>query len=264
MIIIDTNDELDFLINYLINERHEKTDIPNNITDKKILLRSLMNIRLPGELSSDFLKVQDAYLRRETLNKDLISIEDISEVKDRLMLWRGDITCLKVDAIINAANSKLLGCFVPMHNCIDNVIHSSAGLQLREECSQLMKEQGHDEGVGDAKITSAYNLPSKYVIHTVGPSIHQGLKPSKDDCELLSNCYSSSLKIAEEYHLESIAFCCISTGVFNFPQDLAARIAIKTVTDYIKYNETCLKNIIFNVFTDTDYMIYKQLLFGDI
>ena len=177
------------------------------------------------------------------------------------MLWQGDITTLKVDAIVNAANSKLLGCFVPLHNCIDNVIHSSAGLQLREECNKIMEMQDRDEEVGKAKITSAYNLPSKYVIHTVGPAIPQGLKPSGKDCEALANCYKSCLEIATSYKLESLAFCCISTGVFNFPQKLAAEIAVKTVEDYLDLNETTLENVIFDVFSDDDYSIYKDLLF---
>ena len=220
-----------------------------------------MNIRIPSELSDEFLKVQDDFLTQETLNKDLTSIDDINEATGKIMLWQGDITTLKVDAIVNAANSKLLGCFVPLHNCIDNVIHSSAGLQLREECNKIMEMQEMDEEVGKAKITSAYNLPSKYVIHTVGPAIPQGLKPSGKDCEALANCYKSCLEIATSYKLESLAFCCISTGVFNFPQKLAAEIAVKTVEDYLDLNETTLENVIFDVFSDDDYSIYKNLLF---
>jgi len=179
------------------------------------------------------------------------------------MLWQGDIVTLKVDAIVNAANSKLLGCFIPHHNCIDNIIHSAAGLQLRDECSRIMKSQGVDEEVGKAKITDAYNLPSKHVIHTVGPAIPQGSRPSDKNMEELASCYRSCLEIANRYNLESIAFCCISTGVFNFPQDLAAEIAIGTVEEYLKSNETTLKHVIFNVFTDESYMTYKELLFGD-
>lgn len=222
-----------------------------------------MNIRPPRKISDEFLKIQDEFLRNETINKNLTSVSDIVEVKGKLMLWQGDITTLKVDVIVNAANSKLLGCFIPQHNCIDNVIHSAAGLQLRDECDTIMKIQDKDEDVGRAKITGAYNLPSKHVIHTVGPSIPQGEKPSNNDCESLANCYKSCLEIANYNKLESIAFCCISTGVFNFPQDLAAKIAIKTVNEYLNSNETTLKNIIFNVFTDTDYLIYKNLLFGE-
>ena len=254
---------MDFLIEYLIDERDEKIEIPDDFKSKRALFRSLMNVRLPFEISDDFLKIQDEFLTQETLNKKLTSPSDIVEVKGNLMLWQGDITTLKVDAIVNAANSKLLGCFIPQHNCIDNVIHSSAGLQLRQECNRIMKIQGCDEDVGKAKITGAYNLPSKHVIHTVGPAIPQGLKPSNEDCEALAGCYRSCLDIAVYNELESLAFCCISTGVFNFPQDLAARIAIETVEQYLKSNQTTLKHVIFNVFTDDDYLIYKNLLFED-
>ena len=255
-------EQLDFLIKYLIDERDETIDIPDDCQSKRALLRSLMNVRPPLKISDDFLKVQDELLTSETSNKDLTSPEDIREVNGKLMLWQGDITTLKVDAIVNAANSKLLGCFIPQHNCIDNVIHSAAGVQLRAECNRIMQTQDHDEEVGGAKITGAYNLPSKHVIHTVGPAIPYGSKPSKKDCDDLASCYNSCLDIASYNRLESIAFCCISTGVFNFPQDLAAKIAIKTVTQYLKSNETSLKHIIFNVFTDKDYLIYKEFFNG--
>jgi O-acetyl-ADP-ribose deacetylase (regulator of RNase III) len=255
-------EQLDFLIKYLINERDETIDIPDDYQSKRALLRSLMNVRPPLKISDDFLKVQDELLTSETSNKDLTCPEDIKEVNGKLMLWQGDITTLKVDAIVNAANSKLLGCFIPQHNCIDNVIHSAAGVQLRAECNRIMQTQGHDEEVGGAKITGAYNLPSKHVIHTVGPAIPYGSKPSKKDCDDLASCYNSCLDIASYNRLESIAFCCISTGVFNFPQDLAAKIAIKTVSQYLKSNETSLKHIIFNVFTDKDYLIYKEFFNG--
>lgn len=255
-------EQLDFLIKYLIDERDETIDIPDDCQSKRALLRSLMNVRPPLKISDDFLKVQDELLTSETSNKDLTSPEDIREVNGKLMLWQGDITTLKVDAIVNAANSKLLGCFIPQHNCIDNVIHSAAGVQLRAECNRIMQTQDHDEEVGGAKITGAYNLPSKHVIHTVGPAIPYGSKPSKKDCDDLASCYNSCLDIASYNKLESIAFCCISTGVFNFPQDLAAKIAIKTVSQYLKSNETSLKHIIFNVFTDKDYLIYKEFFNG--
>ena len=255
-------EQLDFLIKYLIDERDETIDIPDDCQSKRALLRSLMNVRPPLKISDDFLKVQDELLTSETSNKDLTSPEDIKEVNGKLMLWQGDITTLKVDAIVNAANSKLLGCFIPQHNCIDNVIHSAAGVQLRAECNRIMQTQDHDEEVGGAKITGAYNLPSKHVIHTVGPAIPYGSKPSKKDCDDLASCYNSCLDIASYNRLESIVFCCISTGVFNFPQDLAAKIAIKTVTQYLKSNETSLKHIIFNVFTDKDYLIYKEFFNG--
>lgn len=254
---------MDFLVKYLIDERDEIIDVPDDYNSKRMLLRSLMNVRLPSKLSDEFLEVQDEFLTSETLNKTLTSVDEIAEVKDRIMLWQGDITTLKVDAIVNAANSKLLGCFIPHHNCIDNVIHSAAGLQLREECSKIMEVQDSDEEVGRAKITGAYNLPSKHVIHTVGPAIPQGMEPCDKDKRNLANCYKSCLDIASYNKLQSIAFCCISTGVFNFPQVLAAKIAVSTVEEYLDNNETSLKYVVFNVFTDTDYLIYKKLLFGD-
>lgn len=255
---------MDFLIEYLIDERNERIDIPNSLNDKKTLFRSLMNVRPPSEVSNEFLQVQDEFLTNETLNKKLTSVDEIHEVKGKLALWQGDIVTLKVDAIVNAANSKLLGCFIPMHNCIDNIIHSAAGIQLREECNKIMQTQGNDEEVGKAKITSAYNLPSKYVIHTVGPSIPQGFEPSGEDCEKLAGCYRSCLEIADANELKSIAFCSISTGVFNFPQDIAAEIAIKTVEEYLNENKTTLEKVIFDVFSDRSYLLYKDLLFGDI
>ena len=260
---INADEQLDFLIKYLIDERDENINVPNDYYAKRALLRSLMNVRLPFKISDEFIRVQDEFLTAETLDKPLTSPNMIDEVKGKLMLWQGDITTLKVDAIVNAANSKLLGCFIPQHNCIDNVIHSAAGVQLREECNRIMKMQGCDEEVGKAKITGAYNLPSKHVIHTVGPQIPHGLKPSKEDCNDLANCYRACLDIASYNKLESIAFCCISTGVFNFPQDLAAEIAVSTVEEYLKSCETTLKHVIFNVFTDMDYLIYKKLLFED-
>jgi O-acetyl-ADP-ribose deacetylase (regulator of RNase III) len=254
---------LDFLVGYLIDERGENIDVPNDFSSKRALLRSLMNVRPPMKISDEFIKVQDEFLTAETLGKDLTSVEDINEVRGKIMLWQGDIVTLKVDAIVNAANSKLLGCFIPQHNCIDNIIHSSAGVQLREECNRIMQLQGCDEDVGKAKITSAYNLPSKHVIHTVGPAIPYGSMPTDENRGELASCYKSCLDIASANNLESIAFCCISTGVFNFPQDLAAEIAIETVEEYLKDNETTLKHIIFNVFSDESYMIYKKLLFGE-
>ena len=250
------------MVGYLIDERNEDIAVPHDYDSKRALLRSLMNIRPPLKISDEFLKVQDEFLTAETLNKHLTGIEDIEDVDGRIMLWQGDITTLKVDAIVNAANSKLLGCFIPQHNCIDNVIHSAAGLQLRDECNRIMEMQGFDESVGKAKITGAYNLPSKHVIHTVGPAIPQGLKPSKKDEDDLASCYKSCLDIAGEYELESIAFCGISTGVFNFPQDLACEIAVKTVRDYLKDNETTLKHVIFDVFSDESYLLYKELIYG--
>jgi O-acetyl-ADP-ribose deacetylase (regulator of RNase III) len=258
---MNKEEQLDFLINYLIDERNESIKIPHDYKAKRDLLQSLMNVRMPLKISDEFLKVQDDFLTAETLSKNLTSVDDIKDVAGKIMLWQGDIVTLKVDAIVNAANSKLLGCFIPLHNCIDNMIHSAAGLQLRDECNSIMQQQGQDQEVGKAKITSAYNLPSKYVIHTVGPAIPYGSKPSKSDCEALENCYKSCLEIASENNLESLAFCAISTGVFNFPRDLAAKIAIDTVREYLNSNETSLNHVIFDVFSDDSYTTYRNLLF---
>ena len=261
--MFNIEEKLDFLIQYLINEKEENIDIPKDYESKRLLFRSLRNIRPSLKTSDEFIKVQDEFLRNELLDKGIVKVDDIVESREKFKLWQGDITRLEVDAIVNAANSKLLGCFIPLHNCIDNAIHSAAGIQLRDECAHIMRNRGVDEVVGSAKITKGYNLPSKYVIHTVGPQIPMDCKPTKNDCDELSSCYKSCLEIADVNHLESIAFCCISTGVFNFPQEMACEIAIKTIKDYINNNLSTLKDIIFCVFSDKDYSIYKKALFGD-
>lgn len=252
-------ERLAFLINYLINENKELSsiEIPAQDTAKKHLLCSLMNIRPPKIVSKEFLEVQDAYLQEECTRKGVISLSDISLARSGIYLWQGDITRLSVDAIVNAANSAMLGCFVPCHGCIDNAIHSAAGVELRQECFHIMEKQKTKEPTGKAKITKAYNLPCHYVIHTVGPIIYG--KVTRKDCDLLSNCYRSCLELAAAYQLKSIAFCCISTGEFHFPNDKAARIAIQTVQDYQSKNQNDLE-VVFNVFKDSDYQIYKQLL----
>lgn len=252
-------ERLDFLINYLIDENNElrAIDIPVQDTERKRLLRSLMNIRPPKTASKEFLEVQDAYLQEECSQKGVISLSDISMAEPGIYLWQGDITRLSVDAIVNAANSAMLGCFVPCHGCIDNAIHSAAGVELRLECSRIMEKQGAEEPTGKAKITKAYNLPCRYVLHTVGPIIYG--KVTGKDCELLSECYRSCLELAAAYQLKTIAFCCISTGEFHFPNEKAAAIAIQTVQDYQRKNQNGLE-VVFNVFKDSDYQIYKQLL----
>lgn len=225
-------ERLVFLINYLIDENNElrTIDIPAQDTERKRLLRSLMNIRPPKTVSKEFLEVQDAYLQEECTQKGVISLSDISIAEPGIYLWQGDITRLSVDAIVNAANSAMLGCFVPCHGCIDNAIHSAAGVELRLECSRIMEKQGAEEPTGKAKITKAYNLPCRYVLHTVGPIIYG--KVTGKDCDLLSDCYRSCLELAAAKQLKSIAFCCISTGEFHFPNDKAAEIAIQTVKDF--------------------------------
>ena len=204
-------ERLDFLINYLIGENSElrAIDIPTQDTEKKRLLRSLMNIRPPKTASKAFLEVQDAYLQEECAPKGVISLSDISLEQPGIYLWQGDITLLSVDAIVNAANSAMLGCFVPCHGCIDNAIHSAAGIQLRNECAEIMERQGREEPVGRAKITKGYNLPAKYVLHTVGPTV--GLNVTEKQKEELRSCYISCLILAEKEGLKTLAFCCISS-----------------------------------------------------
>ena len=248
-----------YLIKYLLNENNKyiNVEIPNDVTAQKRLLRSLFNVRLPQHISDDFLIVQDEYLKEETRFKGITDIKDLKQVEDEIYLWQGDITTLKCDAIVNAANSGLTGCYIPCHNCIDNIIHTYSGIQLRNECDRIIKKQGHEEETGSAKITSAYNLPSKYVIHTVGTIVNGSVTlKNKDE---LKSCYLSCLKLADENKLESIAFCCISTGVFGFPNETAAEIAVNTVRDYKKNSKTKLE-VIFNVFKECDYEIYKKLL----
>ena len=248
-----------YLIKDLINETGNlKTiDIPTDNTAQKRLLRSLMNIRPPKPVSPKFLAMQNAYLQEEQRKKGVISLADLSPVQPGIYLWQGDITRLSTDAIVNAANSAMLGCFVPCHGCIDNAIHSAAGVELRLECAHIMAHQKTEESIGKAKITKAYNLPCRYVLHTVGPIIHR--KVTKEACDLLSRCYHSCLDLAEAYQLKSVAFCCISTGEFHFPNKKAAEIAVQTVQDYRKKNQNSLE-VVFNVFKDIDYEIYKQLL----
>ena len=227
------------------------------VVAQRRLLRSLMNVRPPMPLGENFLALQDELLSSERKEKSVVDGMELPTTADpRIGLWQVDITRLKVDAIVNAANSALLGCFCPCHDCIDNAIHSAAGLQLRDECHQLMQAQGHDEPTGSAKITKAYNLPSRYVLHTVGPIVHGALTGA--DREDLANCYRSCLALAASEGLKSVAFCCISTGEFHFPNEKAAEIAVETVCDFLA-NGVDMK-VIFNVFKDEDLRIYRSLL----
>ena len=232
-------------------------ETPSDAAEQKLLLRGLLNVRPPMPVSEDFIAVQDEYLKTELERKGITDYKTLSSVSDGIYLWQGDITTLKCDAIVNAANSKMLGCFCPNHKCIDNAIHTFSGVQLRLACDELMKEQGFDEPTGKAKITPAFNLPCKNIIHTVGPIV--GIRLTKKDCELLRSCYRSCLEIAEENKLHSIAFCCISTGEFHFPNRAAAEIAIDTVREYKQNNQSNIE-VIFNVFKDEDYEIYRELL----
>ena len=251
-----------FLIQSLLNERPscQKQIIPADSERQKILLRGLMNVRRPVRIGADFLQVQDAYLQDETAAKGITDIADLTPIQPGLYLWQGDITTLKCDAIVNAANSGMTGCYIPNHRCIDNAIHTFAGVELRLTCEQLMEQQGYPEPTGQAKITPAFNLPCRYVLHTVGPII-SGIV-TKEDKELLASCYRSCLELAAENGLESVAFCCISTGEFHFPNDLAAEIAVRTVKEFLK-KQTSVKKVIFNVFKDLDKAIYEKLLRAD-
>ena len=252
-------ERLDYLIHYLLSEdkQYQDLSVPNNETDKKRLLRSLMNVRPPKKISQDFLKIQDLYLQEELKKKNITSIENLIPINQQIYVWKGDITGLKVDAIVNAGNSALLGCFVPCHGCIDNAIHSYAGIQLRLECQNIMERQGTPELTGKAKITKGYNLPAKYVLHTVGPIIREKLK--EKDCALLASCYRSCLELANAHQLKSIAFCCISTGEFHFPNDIAGEIAVHTVKKYLEETNSKIE-VVFNVFKEDDEQIYKRLL----
>ena len=261
-------ERVDCLIAYLKKENssYDTLQEPYDYDGKRRLLRSLMNVRFPMGISEEYLVMQDELLGEEAAEKGIVKLEDISPIGeiypcttiknvDKMSLWRGDITRLSVDAIVNAANSQLLGCFVPCHGCIDNVIHSAAGVELRNECAQIMEMQGHEEPTGKAKITKGYNLPARHVIHTVGPIV--GMEVTGKQKEELRSCYVSCLKLAEKNGLKSIAFCCISTGEFHFPNKLAAQIAVETVDRYLSSSK--LERVIFNVFKEEDEHIYRKL-----
>ena len=274
---MDRLENLKNIIMYLMADEHVSHRIPSSLEERQRMMRALMNVwssesiqaclegRVatnedevnvwePRPIAEDFLKMQDAELQMQCEDKGIVEISDITPQTSDILLWQGDITRLKVDAIVNAANAQALGCWAPLHNCIDNCIHSAAGIQLRKECADKM--QGRLLATGDAFITQGYNLPARHVIHTVGPIIPDGV-PTKEQEEQLAQCYRSCLDLAEQNGLESIAFCCISTGVFHFPNELAARIAIETVKSYPRH---ALKTIVFNVFLDKDRNIYQQLL----
>ena len=248
-----------YLIKTLLAEqpRYRDIEIPEETGEQKRLLRSLFNVRMPGKIGEDFLQLQDEYLQEATKEKGITDLNDLQPIQDGIYLWQGDITTLRCDAIVNAANSGMTGCYQPCHNCIDNCIHTYAGIQLRNACADIMEKQGHEEPTGQAKITPAFNLPCRYVLHTVGPIV-QG-KLTKEHEELLASCYRSCLELADENEVKSVAFCCISTGVFMFPNERAAEIAVQTVRDYRREKNSGIE-VIFNVWKDEDYEIYRELL----
>ena len=253
------NEKLNNLIAYLLSERPEWNGltIPAKESEQFRLYRSLVNIRPAEKASAEYLKAEDEFLQKLTAQKGITDIADLQPVEKNIYLWKGDITTLKCGAIVNAANSGMTGCYRPCHNCIDNCIHTFAGVRLRLKCAEIMKAQGHEEPTGTAKITPAYNLPCDYVIHTVGPIVQGRL--TEKHCELLKSCYQSCLELAILNGIKSIAFCCISTGVFCFPNQRAAEIAVQTVRDYKRQNDSDIK-VIFNVFKDEDERIYNELL----
>ena len=256
---MDSDDRLTYLIDALKAYTPDSETL-DGITDPRLHLRALMNVTMPYDLPDKFYRVQDELLEEECRNKRLYSIDDMetSTLDKRLLLFKGDITTIRVDAIVNAANSALLGCFRPLHNCIDNIIHSAAGLEVRRDLMKVMKRQGCEEETGKAKITKGYALPSKYIIHTVGPIV-TGRRPDENDEALLSSCYASCLKLLTENNLNSIAFPCISTGVFGYPKKDAPKVAVNAVMEFLKEDRT-VKHVVFNVFEDEDEEYYRKEL----
>lgn len=284
---MDRIENIDFCIRYLLEQNRTQADIPASLPEKQRLLRALMNVTEvesranssalprcsnvtegnvwePQPLSEEFLHAQDAELQAQLQEKGIIDCDNASmlECESKLSLWQGDITRLKVDAIVNAANSQGLGCWHPLHACIDNAIHSAAGLQLRQECDNVLR--GGEIATGEAIITKAYNLPCRYVLHTVGPIVPTGIPTMEQELQL-ANCYRNCLGLAEANGCRSIAFCCISTGEFHFPNRRAAEIAVDTVKEYttsyaLTHSHNNALTVVFNVFKDIDYDIYRELL----
>lgn len=254
---MNRKEKLLYLINYLISENPKYREIQVPEEENKLfgLFRSLVNVRPPKPVSGDFLAVQDEFLREEIAAAGITDIAGLTPVEREIYLWQGDITTLKCGAIVNAANSQMLGCFQPCHSCIDNAIHTFSGVQLRLKCAEIMEEQGFPEPTGRAKITPAYNLPCEKIIHTVGPIVHGKLNEKHK--RQLEDCYHECLAAASKSGVKSLAFCCISTGVFAFPREEAAKIAVRTVRDYLRDHEL---KVIFNVFGQNDFEVYQKLL----
>ena len=259
-------ERLDYLVEEFKADSGEYKDLntPDNREEKRRILRSLMNIRMPKEMSPEVLKVQDEYLTERAAEKGVVNLSDIPVIRDGLSIWQGDITRLSVDAIVNAANSQMLGCFVPMHTCIDNCIHTFAGVQLRTECNRQMNElrirygRDYEQPTAVPMLTDAYNLPAKKVVHVVGPIVQYRLTPGLE--KDLADCYRNTLDMCAGNGLKSVAFCCISTGVFRFPNKRAAEIAVSTVTEWLHNNPGKVERVIFNVFKDEDKTIYEKLI----
>ncbi|GAA6492018.1 protein-ADP-ribose hydrolase [Candidatus Bariatricus faecipullorum] len=269
-------ERLDYLLEKFKEDsgRYRNLEVGDDWQEKRMVLRSLMNIRMPGAMDEDVLRMQDEFLQEEAREKGIVTLQEIPSVKeqygserplaDRISLWQGDITRLQVGAIVNAANSQMLGCFVPCHGCIDNAIHSAAGIELREACSRYMnqkrRERGRDyeEPTGQAVLTEGYNLPADYVIHTVGPIVGGRLTTGLE--QDLENCYRNVLNCCVEHRIRSVAFCCISTGEFHFPNDRAAEIALDTVTGFLEKHSQDFDRVVFNVFKDMDRELYENLL----
>ena len=270
-------DKIDLLLKKLKEDSAEYKELETtgySSEDKKNAIRSLMNIRMPRELSQTLVNLQDEYLQEELREKGVVNLLDIPTIKEKynakvpfaekISLWQGDITRLKIGAIVNAANSQMLGCFVPCHRCIDNAIHSAAGMQLRQECDHIMQNRRmkygrrYEEPTGTATLTSGYNLPCDHVIHTVGPIVYGELNEML--CQDLQNCYENVLKCCLEHNIKSVAFCCISTGEFHFPNDKAAQIAWETVKSFLEKHGDCMEQVVFNVFEDSDLRIYENIL----
>lgn len=267
-------------LNYLLDafkadsEGYQHLSVPNDSEQKRRALRSLMNIRMPGPMPEEVLAVQDEYLKESARERGVVTLTDIPTVRealgdkgpfgDVLSLWQGDITRLEVDAIVNAANSRMLGCFVPMHTCIDNCIHTFAGVQLRAECDRQMAElrrlygRDYEQPTAVPMLTPGYNLPARYVVHVVGPIVSRRLTPALEG--ELAGCYTRTLDLCAESGIKSVAFCCISTGVFRFPNERAAEIAVATVKDWLEAHNGQMERVIFNVFLEKDKRLYAALL----
>ncbi len=259
-------ERLDYLLDAFKEDsvQYKELQVGSDIEDKRIALRSLMNIRMPAPMDDEILKVQDEYLSRRLAEKGIVTLDHIPEVADKISIWQGDITLLDVDAIVNAANSQMLGCFVPMHTCIDNCIHTFAGIQLRLECHNKMEElrsihgPSYQQPTSIPMLTDAYNLPARKVIHVVGPIVSGSL--SEEHEKALADCYTNVLDMCLENSLRSVAFCCISTGVFHFPNQRAAEIATATVRSWLSAHPDAMDRVIFNVFKDKDKEYYERFI----